>query len=180
MSAAVECGVACRVIQWVPADSTKVCAPSKGAVGEGSSMTHATRIGRLVGLAVGLGIGAALAATPGIASADDTPHSPMAPELSPQSPTATSTPAWPTVPTAAPWPPAMTTTRLRLFFQAMTTSPSPWVHTPSPRPAASSSSRPTVVTTSPRFSTRLAPWASTGTISDTEYAEKRERLISGI
>ena len=34
-------------------------------------MTHATRIDRLVGLAVGLGIGAALAATPGIASADD-------------------------------------------------------------------------------------------------------------
>lgn len=34
-------------------------------------MTIATRIGRLTGLAVGLGIGAALAATPGIASADD-------------------------------------------------------------------------------------------------------------
>jgi hypothetical protein len=34
-------------------------------------MKHATRIGRLAGLAVGLGIGAALAATPGIASADD-------------------------------------------------------------------------------------------------------------
>jgi hypothetical protein len=34
-------------------------------------MTRATRIGRLAGLAVGLGIGAALAATPGIASADD-------------------------------------------------------------------------------------------------------------
>jgi len=34
-------------------------------------MKRATRIGRLAGLAVGLGIGAALAATPGIASADD-------------------------------------------------------------------------------------------------------------
>jgi hypothetical protein len=34
-------------------------------------MKHATRIGRLAGLAVGLGIGAALAATPGVASADD-------------------------------------------------------------------------------------------------------------
>jgi hypothetical protein len=34
-------------------------------------MKHATRIGRIAGLAVGLGIGAALAATPGIASADD-------------------------------------------------------------------------------------------------------------
>jgi hypothetical protein len=34
-------------------------------------MTRATRIGRLAGLAVGLGIGAALAATPGVASADD-------------------------------------------------------------------------------------------------------------
>jgi len=34
-------------------------------------MTHATRIGRLAGLAVGLGIGAALAATAGVASADD-------------------------------------------------------------------------------------------------------------
>ena len=34
-------------------------------------MKHATRIGRLAGLAVGLGMGAALAATPGIASADD-------------------------------------------------------------------------------------------------------------
>jgi hypothetical protein len=33
-------------------------------------MTHTTRIGRLAGLAVGLGIGAALAANPGIASAD--------------------------------------------------------------------------------------------------------------
>jgi hypothetical protein len=34
-------------------------------------MTRAIRIGRLAGLAVGLGIGAALAATPGTASADD-------------------------------------------------------------------------------------------------------------
>jgi hypothetical protein len=34
-------------------------------------MTTATRIGRLAGLAVGLGIGAALAAIPGTASADD-------------------------------------------------------------------------------------------------------------
>jgi hypothetical protein len=34
-------------------------------------MKHAPGIGRLAGLAVGLGIGAALAATPGIASADD-------------------------------------------------------------------------------------------------------------
>jgi hypothetical protein len=34
-------------------------------------MKHATRIGRLAGLAVGFGIGAALAATPGVASADD-------------------------------------------------------------------------------------------------------------
>jgi hypothetical protein len=34
-------------------------------------MKHVTRIGRLAGLAVGLGIGAALAATPGVASADD-------------------------------------------------------------------------------------------------------------
>jgi hypothetical protein len=34
-------------------------------------MTHATQFGRLAGLAVGLGIGAALAATPGVASADD-------------------------------------------------------------------------------------------------------------
>jgi hypothetical protein len=34
-------------------------------------MKHATRIGRLAGLAVGLSIGAALAATPGVASADD-------------------------------------------------------------------------------------------------------------
>ena len=34
-------------------------------------MTRATRIGRLAGRAVGLGIGAALAATPGTASADD-------------------------------------------------------------------------------------------------------------
>ncbi len=34
-------------------------------------MKHATRAGRLAGLAVGLGIGAALAATPGVASADD-------------------------------------------------------------------------------------------------------------
>lgn len=34
-------------------------------------MKHATRIGRLAGLAVGLGIGAALAASPGVASADD-------------------------------------------------------------------------------------------------------------
>ena len=34
-------------------------------------MKHATRIGRLAGLAVGLGIGAALAATPGVASADE-------------------------------------------------------------------------------------------------------------
>ena len=34
-------------------------------------MNHATRIGRLAGLAVGLVIGAALAATPGVASADD-------------------------------------------------------------------------------------------------------------
>jgi hypothetical protein len=34
-------------------------------------MKHATGIGRLAGLAVGLGIGAALAATPGVASADD-------------------------------------------------------------------------------------------------------------
>ena len=33
-------------------------------------MKHATRVGRLAGLAVGLGIGAALAATPGTASAD--------------------------------------------------------------------------------------------------------------
>jgi hypothetical protein len=33
-------------------------------------MKHATRIGRFAGLAVGLGIGAALAATPGVASAD--------------------------------------------------------------------------------------------------------------
>ena len=38
---------------------------------KGMSMTHATRIGRLAGLAVGLGIGAALAATAGVASADD-------------------------------------------------------------------------------------------------------------
>ena len=34
-------------------------------------MTRATRIGRLAGRAVGLGIGAALAGTPGTASADD-------------------------------------------------------------------------------------------------------------
>jgi hypothetical protein len=34
-------------------------------------MKHATRIGRLAGLAVGVGVGAALAATPGVASADD-------------------------------------------------------------------------------------------------------------
>jgi hypothetical protein len=34
-------------------------------------MKHATGIGRLAGLAVGLGVGAALAATPGVASADD-------------------------------------------------------------------------------------------------------------
>ena len=34
-------------------------------------MKHATRTSRLAGLAVGLGIGAALAATPGVASADD-------------------------------------------------------------------------------------------------------------
>jgi hypothetical protein len=34
-------------------------------------MKHATRIGRLTGLAVGVGIGAALAAMPGVASADD-------------------------------------------------------------------------------------------------------------
>ena len=34
-------------------------------------MKHASDIGRLAGLAVGLGIGAALAATPGVASADD-------------------------------------------------------------------------------------------------------------
>lgn len=34
-------------------------------------MKHATRIGRLAGLAVGLGVGAALAATPGVAFADD-------------------------------------------------------------------------------------------------------------
>jgi hypothetical protein len=34
-------------------------------------MKHATRIGRLAGLAVGLGIGAVLAATPGVAWADD-------------------------------------------------------------------------------------------------------------
>jgi hypothetical protein len=34
-------------------------------------MTRDTRIGRFAGLAVGLGIGAALAATPGTASADD-------------------------------------------------------------------------------------------------------------
>jgi len=34
-------------------------------------MKQASGIGRLAGLAVGLGIGAALAATPGVASADD-------------------------------------------------------------------------------------------------------------
>jgi len=34
-------------------------------------MTYATRIGRLAALAVGLGVGAALAATPEVASADD-------------------------------------------------------------------------------------------------------------
>jgi hypothetical protein len=34
-------------------------------------MKHANGIGRLAGLAVGMGIGAALAATPGVASADD-------------------------------------------------------------------------------------------------------------
>jgi hypothetical protein len=34
-------------------------------------MKHATRIGRLVGLAVGMSIGAALAAIPGVASADE-------------------------------------------------------------------------------------------------------------
>jgi hypothetical protein len=34
-------------------------------------MKRATRIGRFAGLAVGSGIGAALAATPGTASADD-------------------------------------------------------------------------------------------------------------
>src|SRR5271166_6026913 len=38
-------------------------------------MKHATRVGRLAGLAVGLGIGAALAASPGTASAD--PASPV-------------------------------------------------------------------------------------------------------
>jgi hypothetical protein len=42
-------------------------------------MAHATRIGRLAGLAVGLGIGAAPAATPGVVSADPDPLPPFDP-----------------------------------------------------------------------------------------------------
>src|SRR5260370_3641773 len=63
-------GVLCRVIQWVCAGQITLRTHACWS-GKGRSMTHATRIARLPGLAVGLGIGAALAATPGVASADD-------------------------------------------------------------------------------------------------------------
>jgi hypothetical protein len=45
-------------------------APDTVRSGKGRTIVNARRLGRLGGLAVGLGIGAALAATPGVASAD--------------------------------------------------------------------------------------------------------------
>ena len=167
MSAAVECGVACRVIQGVPADSTKVCAPSKGVVGEGSSMTHATRIGRLAGLAGGLGIGAALAATPGIASADDfqisfdgmdllpaagntatatttagdwSLRSPSATAPTPPSATARMTPHSPMAPEPSPQSPTATSTR---------PPPTATAVSPAPATATSTPAWPTVPTAAP-------------------------------
>jgi hypothetical protein len=63
-------GVLCRVIQWFCAGQITLPTP-RVFVEERKIDENATRIGRLAGLAVGLGIGAALAATPEVASADD-------------------------------------------------------------------------------------------------------------
>jgi hypothetical protein len=68
--AGVMRGVLCRVIQWFCAGQITLPTP-RVFVEERKIDENATRIGRLAGLAVGLGIGAALAATPEVASADD-------------------------------------------------------------------------------------------------------------
>src|SRR5271156_3835488 len=54
-------------------------APDTVRSGKGRPMRNASGLGRLGGLAVGMGIGAALAATPGVASAD--PVSPLDPKV---------------------------------------------------------------------------------------------------